>query len=140
MLAAALALAFGFVRALGACLDVTPIVVPPREAGAITEGQPCLRCVQKPSEENGCADGIAACVADPRCNQVYECMVDDACLDHPIIDDKITCTLPCTAEAGIVSFSNDHAVDLLLQVVQCGQERCAAACNLGDAGLDLDAL
>ena len=136
---AAVAAAFALVRMTGGCLDITPLYVPPREASSIEEGLPCRTCLEKASSDNGCGDDIAKCVANPRCDTVYECMALGACLDHPSFNDKINCTLPCLTDAGIVSATGDPTVDILVEVVQCGQERCAHECHLDDAGLNLDA-
>jgi hypothetical protein len=133
------ALAIGFaivlVRAAAACLDVTPLYVPPREA-SVLDGAPCLTCLLKPNSDKGCADEIMGCEADSRCKTVYDCMVIDSCLERPVFDDKIACTLPCLTEAGIVS-TQDPTVSVLLNIVKCGENGCGTECTLPEGGTGL---
>jgi len=126
----------GAIVLAAACLDVDDIFVPPREA-AVTDGAPCLACLLGDPAQGGCADKIATCEKDPRCDTVYTCMATTGCFERGALDDKIACTLPCLQEAGILTV-NDPVVDTLLAVVQCGQKGCTKECNLPDAGLDLD--
>lgn len=131
--AAALALLVALVlaRVSGGCLDITPDVVPPRDASGITQGEPCRHCI-----EAQCGPDLGTCVSDPHCTAVYECMTVEQCLDHPDFNEKIVCTLPCLTDAGITS-AQDPAVDILVKVVQCGEVHCSTECNI-DGGIDLD--
>ena len=126
------ACAFALARASGGCLDITPDVVPPRDASDITPGEPCRTCI-----EAQCAADLGTCVSDARCKPVYDCMATNACLDHKDFNVKISCTLPCLTDAGLTT-AGDPAVDTLVKVVQCGEAHCATECNIGDSGVDLD--
>jgi hypothetical protein len=119
-----------------ACLDVTPLVVE-KEASIAATDFPCLRCLQSPDADGGCANEIADCTNDPRCEPIYECIVALACVDLPTIDDKLQCGLPCAQEAG-VSTTEDPIVAKLLAWVRCGETGCADPCNLRDAGIAPD--
>jgi len=132
---AALAALAGALGVLFACVDVTPIFVAPRDAGFLAEAS-CSVCLEDP---NGCNDKLDACRADPRCAPVLACVIAIHCFDRPTLDDKLTCGLPCAAEAGITS-TDDPTIAYLLDVVKCGQTRCPVACNLGDGGAAADAL
>ena len=125
-----LGLAAGFRRVSG-CLDVTPIVVEHDAKG--TDGS-CLLCLQEPQN---CRGLIEQCEGDPRCGPVYACMVQEACLDMLTLNDKIQCGLPCAQDAGIVSTTDPVISTYLVGLVACGQERCAAPCNLPDGGIGL---
>jgi hypothetical protein len=122
---------------LFACLDVTPITVAPRDAGFLPEAS-CTVCLERPPD-NGCGEILGSCRSDPRCAPVLTCLEAKHCFDRPTLDDKLTCGLPCVIEAGITR-TDDPTVQRLLDLVQCGQMRCAVACNLTDAGLGFDAL
>ncbi len=114
------------------CLDVTPIIVE-RESAAV--GTECVRCLESP---NGCAGLIAKCRADPEyptCGPIYDCMVERACLDLPILDDKIRCGLPCAQEAGVVSTDDPIVTNYMLGLVICAQQNCPAECNLTEGGV-----
>jgi hypothetical protein len=123
------------VAALFACVDVTPIYVAPRDAGFLAEAS-CTVCLEDPS---GCDDTIEKCRVDPRCAPVLGCVEQTHCFDRPTLDDKLTCGLPCAVEGGITS-TNDPTIQYLLDVIKCGQTKCAIACNLGDGGATQDAL
>jgi hypothetical protein len=135
-IALALGVAVAILELAAACLDMTPLYVEPREAGATLDGAACLGCLSKPNAELGCADQIGRCVADPRCKEVYDCMIVDSCLERVVFDDKIACTLPCLTEAGIVS-TNDPTVGVLVDIVKCGEQGCANECGLSEAGAGL---
>ena len=127
--------ALGVLRLAAACVDVTPIEVPAREASVI-EGEPCLACLEKPNGQLGCADELDVCKAEPRCRAVYDCMAEGACLEYAVMDDKVTCTIPCLEGAEIYTML-DPVVDLLVNVLTCGERGCAAQCGIVDGGVDL---
>lgn len=135
--AGALVAAAVLARVVPACLDVTPVYVPEREASA-ANGEPCLACLDEPNADGGCRDQIDVCLGNAKCAEVYRCVAANACFDLPTLDDKIFCTVPCLEDAGITT-TGDPTVGVLVDVVKCGQSGCGVACNLGDAGIDLDA-
>jgi len=122
---------------LFACLDVNPITVAPRDAGFLPEAS-CTVCLERPPDD-GCREILDSCRADPRCAPVLTCLEALRCFDRPTLDDKLTCGLPCAIEAGITR-TDDPTIVHLLDLVKCGQMRCAVACNLTDAALGFDAL
>jgi hypothetical protein len=135
LLAASLACTAALVAS--ACLDVTPIVVPPKEAGSVDGG--CTLCLERPASEQGCREVLDRCRADLGCQPVLACVEALGCFDLPAIDDKLNCGLPCIQDAGITSV-DDPRVAGVLNVVKCGQTTCGVACNLGDGGFAFDAL
>ena len=138
VLALALAFALVSIGALLSCLDVTPIVVPPRDAGLLAEAS-CTTCLELPNDQHGCKDTLDRCRADPRCAPVLACVELASCFDRPILDDKLNCGLPCAQEAGITT-TNDPTIAYLLDVLQCGKQECGLACNLSDGGVEVDGL
>jgi hypothetical protein len=128
---AAVIVAFG-------CLEVTPIVLPPRDAGFLPDAS-CSSCLQVPTDQLGCDDELEKCRVDPRCAPVLMCVNTLQCFDRPTLEDKLSCGLPCAIEAGITSTS-DPTIGYLLGVLKCGQIRCQGPCNLGDASVQIDAL
>ncbi len=121
-----------------ACLDVTPVVLPPKDAAFAGDGS-CTACLELPAAQHGCDDQLSACRQDPGCAPVLTCIQTLDCFDRPSIDEKLTCGAPCIQEAGITAV-DDPRVVALLNVVKCGQRQCGVACNLGDGGLGFDAL
>jgi hypothetical protein len=146
--------------AAAACLDLTPYIYeaappgpPPSEDAGVDAGvadvaidgdafvdvdnrPPCVRCINLPDDAAppGCADEIAACLANPACNSVYYCAVANGCFQEPSFRDIVNCGLPCVADAGIVQ-SNDPAVTLIYYVAVCAQANCNGPCAIGDASI-----
>jgi hypothetical protein len=127
------ALLGGF-RLLSACLDITPIIVERDAHGGGDSDASCLKCLEQPES---CEGIIEQCQQDPRCIPVYKCIVREACLDLRTLDDKISCSLPCAQDAGILSSSDPVISTYLVGLVGCAQQKCAAACNLSDASIGL---
>ena len=133
-----------------ACLDTTPLVyVPPTpdaepppvvidagpDAPDVDTRPPCQLCVESPDDGGaGCADELAACTADPKCNAAYACIVLQGCLNKESQRKVILCGLPCAAAAGIVTQDEPAAVEIYAVAV-CAQTSCADACHISDAGL-----
>jgi hypothetical protein len=127
VLASLVAVGFGL-KAFGACLDETPILV---DIDAFDPDSSCLACLQGP---DACADLIVSCEADSICNPTYACMVARSCLDLRTVDDKIKCGLVCAQEAGVHSLQ-DPETAYLVSFVSCGRQRCPAPCHLIDANI-----
>ncbi len=134
---AALVVAAGSLVA-SACIDTTPITLPPKDAAFLGDAS-CTSCLELPHEQHGCLDILGNCRSDPACGEVLACIEALRCFDRSAIDDKLNCGVPCITEAGI-TIVQDPRVTALLEVVKCGQRECALACNLGDGGLGFDAL
>jgi len=133
LLLSCLALLGGF-RLLSACLEITPIIVEKDASGGADSDASCLKCLEAPETCDGI---IEQCQQDPRCDPVYKCIVGEACLDLRTLDDKINCSLPCAQDAGILSASDPVISTYLVGLVGCAQQKCAAPCNLSDAGIGL---
>jgi len=145
-----------------ACLDLTPIVyeeAPKRDASAappdggtvdaavdgvadadaevdVDMRPPCVRCLTSPDDASvpGCADEIAACVANAECAATYACAVANGCFEQPSFRDIVNCGIPCAEDAGITS-SSDPAVTLIEAIATCAQNSCNQPCHIGDGGL-----
>ncbi|MFO0679470.1 MAG: TonB-dependent receptor plug domain-containing protein [Polyangiaceae bacterium] len=139
------AVVLGVGLAATGCLDLTPIEIVPKEAGPkpkrdvgpdeVDGGDPsCLACVQRPNAELGCADEIATCVADPKCNLTYQCVIEEQCFEEFSQEDKIRCGFPCVERAGVVSLT-DKTIGLILTVVKCAENGCQVPCHIGDGGV-----
>ena len=150
----ACALSFA-VAALGlaACLDMTtvefvapvpdaspppPVVDAGPDVPDVDTRPPCDQCLASPDQPGpGCADELAACLADTKCHAMYECVVAQQCLTKGSQKKIILCGLPCAESAGIVT-QDEPAVVFVLAVVSCLQSACAVACKIGDAGAVTD--
>ena len=64
-------------------------------------------------------------------------MVQDNCLNYPVLDDKIDCSLLCGTDAGILNASDPVVLKHLVGLIDCIQGPCAASCGVGEAGLGL---
>jgi hypothetical protein len=133
VLLSSLIVAAALVRLAPACLEITPIIVE-KEASSVGADAGCVRCLETPGN---CLDLIDSCKTDTRCLPVYECMSREQCLDLPTLGDKITCGLPCAADAGVTRLDDPLVKDYLIALVGCGRDKCAEPCNLGDASLGL---
>jgi hypothetical protein len=118
-------------RLVSACLTIEPVIV---EKDASVRGTGCLICLEQPTT---CAGLIEQCQADPRCKPAFACIEREACFDLLTLDDKINCGLPCAADAGIQSASDPVISTYLVGLVACGQQKCAAPCNLSEGGVGL---
>ena len=132
-----------------ACLDLTPIYVappdaappppPPVDAGPdapdVDQRPSCQKCIESPDVPGpGCSDELTACLGDPTCKSSYECILAAGCLTKGSRQKVILCGLPCAEEAGIVSQSEDAAVEIL-NVANCASKACQPSC-LPDAAAD----
>jgi hypothetical protein len=133
VLAAFASAAAAGVVAVQACLEVTPITVPPRDASSFLKGG-CSACVSAPSAQGGCSNARDECFAEPACAAIMACIDQNDCFDGPTFTDKITCGIPCALDAGVSSYV-DPRLQGLLNTVECAQKQCATVCNFGDAGL-----
>ena len=113
LLLSCLALLGGF-RLLSACLEITPIIVEKDASGGADSDASCLKCLEAPETCDGI---IEQCQQDPRCDPVY--------------------SLRCAQDAGILSASDPVISTYLVGLVGCAQQKCAAPCNLSDAGIGL---
>jgi hypothetical protein len=120
-------------RLVSACLTVERIIVE-KDANARSTG--CHICLD---QAENCAGIIEQCEGDPRCKPAFACIRREACFDLLTLDDKINCGLPCAADAGITSASDPVVATYLVGLVACAQQKCAAPCNLSDAGVGLGA-
>jgi hypothetical protein len=142
------AFVFAIAAAIVACLDMTPITVtPPGEDAApspivdagpdapdVDTRHPCQRCIETPDDGGGCGSELAACLADPQCNEIYQCVLSNGCLDKPTNRATTICSLPCAAEAGVFDLTSTPAV-LAITVVNCGEVACRGIC-VPEAGTD----
>jgi hypothetical protein len=142
--------------ALAACLDLSPVAyevdssvsVPDAaidvaaeagsDADAAAQG-PCVRCLITASdaEPPGCADEIAACVANAKCALIYACAVADHCFEQPSFREIVNCGLPCIEQAQ-VNTNTDPAITLIYNIAVCAQASCNGVCHVGDAALGGD--
>jgi hypothetical protein len=143
---ASLAIASGVVVA--ACLDTTPFIVPapdsavepppPVDAGPdapdVDQRPPCQQCIEAPTSDGGCADLLGVCLADPKCNGTYQCMLLHQCLTKADQRKIILCGLPCAAEAGIMS-QFEQSANEIYDVATCAEMNCAGPCGI-EAGTD----
>lgn len=132
--------------AAAACLDLTPIYVappdaappppPPIDAGPdapdVDIRPSCQKCIETPDVPGpGCSDELAACLADPVCRSSYECILFNGCLTKGTRQKVIICGLPCAEDAGIVTQTEDAALEIL-NVANCAATTCHSSCL--DAG------
>lgn len=110
-----------------ACLEITPIIV--EKDSALPADAGCVSCLELPDR---CGFIIVKCNGDPRCVPVYACITRERCFDLPTIDDKITCGLPCAADAGITRLNDPFVDEYLVSLLACAREKCAVPCNLSD--------
>jgi hypothetical protein len=109
-----------------ACIEVVPLTVV-RDSGLLADAG-CSTCLHEPDK---CTTEISTCQLDPACDTILRCVEELACFDRPVVDDKVTCGLPCAVEAGVTSVT-DPRIERLLDVLRCGQTKCPGPCNLGD--------
>lgn len=97
---------------------------------------PCVQCITSPDDAGtpGCADEIAACMADPECAGTYACALVNHCFEQPTFRDIVNCGIPCATEAGITN-TNDPAIMLIYNIAVCAQARCNMPCHIGDAAI-----
>lgn len=140
----------GVVAGVAACLDMSPnnfvpavqeaepppIVDAGPDVPDVDMRPPCEQCIESPDQPGpGCADELAACRADPRCNATYDCVIAHSCLTRGSQRRIILCGLPCAQDAGIIA-QDDPAAVLVLAVVACLQTACPSECKITDAGTD----
>jgi hypothetical protein len=93
-----------------ACVDPTPIIVPPPEAGspaadASVDGgfdlAACTACLMAPDMPGpGCADEVNACQAKTTCADAIDCLTETNCYGRTSAS-FIQCAIPCADEAGL---------------------------------------
>ena len=115
-------------------LDASPPIMRPdvvRDTADDVDPQAvCRACLTAPEDPGpGCGSIISACVADEKCNLVYECGFRRDCWSLPTPTDIFNCGFPCFAEAGITSI-NDPSVPLVQPLSPCVTTACQSACGV----------
>ena len=127
--------------AAAACLDFTPNYVAPPDAAPpppVIEAGPdapdvdlrpsCQKCIETPDVPGpGCSNELATCLADPLCKSSYECILANGCLTKGTRQKVIICGLPCAEDAGIVTQTEDAALEIL-SVANCAATTCHSSC------------
>jgi len=130
--------------ALLACIDLTPIAIPPGEAPeSSADGMaaddasdgprvdfrpPCVRCLE--NDGGPCHDELAACANDPQCIQIVNCAAAAGCLDLASVQAVVGCGIPCAEDAGLRS-QFDPPGQEILALILCAQQACVAECPWG---------
>jgi hypothetical protein len=126
-----------------ACLDLTPVVLPPPEGGSDEAQEICRACLYTADDPGpGCGSEMAPCDLDSKCKAILACTFERHCYGG---DTKsyLACSPACQQ---IVSRQDDPVIALVLPIYQCvSGGACASACvpaevsNAGpDAGVAAD--
>ena len=126
------------------CIDANPSTFPDPDAGPVIVRPDvvrdtaddadlhaaCRACLTAPEDPGpGCGSALAACVANEKCEKIYECGFHRDCWSLPTQTDIINCGFPCFAEAGVTDFA-DPAVTLIQAVSPCVLGPCQPACGV----------
>lgn len=117
-------------RALGGCLDFTPIapVVDAAPPGVGPDGATaqtaCVSCAGTDDDAGGCSAEFAQCNAVERCRTTVECVVGQCFNPNANIT---LCLGACEADGGITASSGSAGVTFAA-FLQCMSQRCQSVC------------
>jgi hypothetical protein len=115
---------------VAACRDIEPVrarQVHARADGGAAAG--CGECLLPDTTAAGpCAPQVAACRADPGCDELLQCLIEAGCFEEHDLETQNRCALPCALALGVTS-TEEVRVLLVTDIATCGARECSAVCG-----------